>query len=78
LRWGCMGQECRKCRVQHLRRTLGTDTFFAVRQALQNSKWVHSKRAIVELTRMHGAQEAVDRVCAYHGCPLNRTAPVAS
>ena len=32
-------------------------------------KWVHSKRAIVEPTRLLSAQEVADRVCAYHGCP---------
>jgi hypothetical protein len=31
--------------------------------------WVHSKRAIVEPTRLLTAQGVVDRVCAYHGCP---------
>lgn len=31
-------------------------------------KWVHSKRAIVEPTRLLSAQEVADRVCAYHGC----------
>jgi DDE superfamily endonuclease len=33
------------------------------------SKWVHSKRAIVEPTRLLTAQEVAERVCAYHGCP---------
>ena len=32
-------------------------------------KWVHSKRASVEPTRLLSAQERADRVCAYHGCP---------
>jgi transposase len=32
-------------------------------------KWVHSKRAIVEPTRLLSAQEVADRVCRYHGCP---------
>ena len=32
-------------------------------------KWVHSKRAIVEPTRLLSAQEVADRVCSYHGCP---------
>ena len=32
-------------------------------------KWVHSKRAIVEPTRLLTAQEVADRVCAYHRCP---------
>jgi transposase len=32
-------------------------------------KWVHSKRAIVEPTRLLSAQEVAERVCAYHGCP---------
>lgn len=32
-------------------------------------KWVHSKRAIVEPTRLLSAQELAERVCAYHGCP---------
>ncbi len=31
-------------------------------------KWVHSKRAIVEPTRLLSAQEVAERVCAYHGC----------
>ena len=31
-------------------------------------KWVHSKRAIVEPTRLLSAQEVADRVCAYHRC----------
>jgi transposase len=31
-------------------------------------KWVHSKRAIVEPTRLLSAQEVADRVCSYHGC----------
>jgi transposase len=31
-------------------------------------KWVHSKRAIVEPTRLLSAQEVADRVCAYVGC----------
>ena len=31
-------------------------------------KWVHSKRAIVEPTRLLSAQEVADRVCAYLGC----------
>ena len=30
--------------------------------------WVHSKRAIVEPTRLLSAQEVAERVCAYHGC----------
>jgi len=33
------------------------------------SKWVHSKRAIVEPTRLLTAQEVADRVCAYHRYP---------
>ena len=32
-------------------------------------KWVHSKRAIVEPTRLLSAQEVADRVCSYLGCP---------
>ena len=32
-------------------------------------KWNHSKRAIVEPTRLLSAQELADRVCAYHRCP---------
>ena len=32
-------------------------------------KWIHSKRAIVEPTRLLSAQEVADRVCRYHGCP---------
>jgi transposase len=32
-------------------------------------KWVHSKRAIVEPTRLLSAQEVAERVCAYHHCP---------
>jgi DDE superfamily endonuclease len=32
-------------------------------------KWVHSKRAIVEPTRLLSAHEVADRVCAYHRCP---------
>ena len=32
-------------------------------------KWVHSKRAIVEPTRLLSAQEVAERVCAYQGCP---------
>jgi transposase len=32
-------------------------------------KWVHSKRTIVEPTRLLSAQEVADRVCAYHRCP---------
>lgn len=32
-------------------------------------KWVHSKRAIVEPTRVLSAQEVAERVCAYQGCP---------
>jgi hypothetical protein len=32
-------------------------------------KWVHSKRAIVEPTRLLSAHELAERVCAYHGCP---------
>jgi hypothetical protein len=32
-------------------------------------KGVHSKRAIVEPTRLLSAQEVADRVCAYQGCP---------
>jgi transposase len=43
-------------------------------------KWVHSKRAIVEPTRLLSAQEVADRVCAYHGClhepHLSLSAPV--
>jgi hypothetical protein len=31
-------------------------------------KWVHSKRAIVEPTRLLSAQEVAERVCAYQGC----------
>lgn len=31
-------------------------------------KWVHSKRAIVEPTRLLSAQEVANRVCCYHGC----------
>jgi hypothetical protein len=31
-------------------------------------KWVHTKRAIVEPTRLLSAQEVADRVCAYVGC----------
>jgi transposase len=31
-------------------------------------KWVHSKRAIVEPTRLLSAQEVAERVCAYVGC----------
>ena len=31
-------------------------------------KWVHSKRAIVEPTRLLSAHEVAERVCAYHGC----------
>jgi hypothetical protein len=31
-------------------------------------KWVHSKRALVEPTRLLSAQEVAERVCAYHGC----------
>jgi hypothetical protein len=31
--------------------------------------WVHSKRAIIEPTRLLSAQEVADRVCAYQGCP---------
>jgi hypothetical protein len=30
--------------------------------------WVHSKRTIVEPTRLLSAQEVAERVCAYHGC----------
>jgi transposase len=32
-------------------------------------QWVHSKRAIVEPTRLLSAQEVAERVCAYQGCP---------
>jgi len=32
-------------------------------------KWVHSKRAIVEPTRLLSAHEVAERVCAYQGCP---------
>jgi hypothetical protein len=32
-------------------------------------KWVYSKRAIVEPTRLLNAHEVADRVCAYHRCP---------
>ena len=32
-------------------------------------KWVHSKRAIVEPTRLLTALELAERVCAYLGCP---------
>ena len=32
-------------------------------------KWIHSKRAIVEPTRLLSAQEVAERVCAYQGCP---------
>lgn len=32
-------------------------------------KWVHSKRAIVEPTRLLRAQELAERVCAYQGRP---------
>jgi DDE superfamily endonuclease len=32
-------------------------------------KWVHSKRAIVEPTRLLNAQEVAERVCAYLGFP---------
>lgn len=32
-------------------------------------KWVHSKRAILEPTRLLSAHEVADRVCAYHRCP---------
>jgi hypothetical protein len=32
-------------------------------------KWVHSKRAIVEPTRLLSAQEVAERVCAYHRSP---------
>lgn len=31
-------------------------------------KWVHSKRAIVEPTRLLTALEVAERVCAYHRC----------
>ncbi len=31
--------------------------------------WVHSKRAIVEPTRLLRAHELAERVCAYHRCP---------
>jgi hypothetical protein len=31
-------------------------------------KWIHSKRAIVEPTRLLSAHEVAERVCAYHGC----------
>ena len=30
--------------------------------------WVHSKRAIVEPTRLLSAHEVAERVCAYQGC----------
>jgi hypothetical protein len=30
--------------------------------------WVHSKRAIVEPTRLLSAQEVAERVCAYQSC----------
>lgn len=32
-------------------------------------KWAHSKRAIVEPTRLLSAQEVAERVCADQGCP---------
>jgi transposase len=32
-------------------------------------KWVHSKRAIVEPTRLLSADEVAERLCAYLGCP---------
>ena len=32
-------------------------------------KWVPSKRALVEPTRVLSAQEVAERVCAYQGCP---------
>ena len=32
-------------------------------------KWVHSKRAIVEPTRLLTTHEVAERVCAYQGCP---------
>jgi hypothetical protein len=32
-------------------------------------KWVHSKRAIVEPTRLLSTQELAERVCAYQGRP---------
>jgi hypothetical protein len=32
-------------------------------------KWVQSKRAIVEPTRLLSAQEVADRLCADQGCP---------
>ncbi|MGH3180842.1 MAG: transposase [Streptosporangiaceae bacterium] len=32
-------------------------------------KWVHSKRAMVEPTRLLSAQEVAERVCTYLGCP---------
>jgi hypothetical protein len=32
-------------------------------------KWVHSKRAIVEPTRLLSAHEVAERVCAYQGYP---------
>ncbi len=32
-------------------------------------KWVHSKRAIVEPTRLLTAHEVAERVCAYQRCP---------
>ncbi|HEV2404976.1 MAG TPA: transposase [Ktedonobacterales bacterium] len=32
-------------------------------------KWMHSKRAIVEPTRLLSAQEVAERVCADQGCP---------
>jgi transposase len=31
--------------------------------------WIHAKRRIVEPARLLTAQELVDRVCAYFGCP---------
>jgi transposase len=32
-------------------------------------KWVHTKRAIVEPTRLLTARELAERVCDYHRCP---------
>ncbi len=32
-------------------------------------QWGHSKRAIVEPTRLLSAHEGAERVCAYQGCP---------
>jgi hypothetical protein len=31
--------------------------------------WIHSKRALVEPTRLLSAQDVAARVCAYHRCP---------